>query len=55
MTGRGRRPRRWRWLVGSSTVLLALLASACGSSAGGGGTTITYVAVASGTISFGTT
>jgi peptide/nickel transport system substrate-binding protein len=55
VTGRGRRPRRWRWLVGSSTVLLALVASACGSSAGGGGTTITYVAVANRSISFGTT
>ena len=55
MTGRGRRPRRWRWLVGSSTVLLALLASACGSSAGGGGTTVTYVGVAGRDISFGTT
>ncbi len=55
MTGRGRRPRRWRWLVGSSTVLLALVASACGSSAGGGGTTVTYVGVAGRAISFGTT
>ena len=55
MTGRGRRPRRWRWLVGSSTLLLALLASACGSSAGGGGTTVTYVGVAGRDISFGTT
>ena len=55
MTGRGRRPRRWRWLVGTSTVLLALVASACGSSAGGGGTTITYVAVPNRSISFGTT
>ncbi len=55
MTGRGRRPRRWRWLVGSSTVLLALLASACGSSAGGGGTTVTYVGVAGKAISFGMT
>ena len=63
MTGRGRRPRRWRWLVGSSTLLLAVLASACGSSsggagttaAGGGGTAVTYVGVAGRAISFGTT
>jgi peptide/nickel transport system substrate-binding protein len=53
VTGRGRRPRRWRWLVGTSA-LLALLASACGTS-GGGGTTVTYVAVAGGRISFGMT
>ena len=33
MTGRGRRPRRWRWLVGTSA-LLALLASACGNGGG---------------------
>ncbi len=54
MTGRGRRPRRWRWLVGTST-LLALLASACGNGGGGGGTTVTYVGVAGGTISYGMT
>ena len=55
MTGRGRRPRRWRWLVGSCT-LLALLASACGGgSSGGSGTTVTYVGVAGGAISFGMT
>ncbi len=54
MTGRGRRPRRWRWLVGTST-LLALLASACGNSDSGGGTTVTYVGVANGAISFGMT
>jgi peptide/nickel transport system substrate-binding protein len=36
-------------------VLLALLASACGSAAGGGGTTVTYVGVAGGAISFGMT
>ncbi len=54
MTGRGRRPRRWRWLVGTSTCW-PWLASACGGSSGGGGTTVTYVAVAGGTISFGMT
>jgi peptide/nickel transport system substrate-binding protein len=55
VTGRGRRPRRWRWLVGTST-LLALVASACGSgSSGGSGTTVTYVGVAGGAISFGMT
>jgi peptide/nickel transport system substrate-binding protein len=35
--------------------MLALLASACGSTAGGGGTTVTYVGVAGGAISFGMT
>jgi len=55
VTGRRRRPRRWRWLVGSST-LLALVASACGGgSSGGSGTTVTYVGVAGGAISFGMT
>ena len=53
MTGRGRRPRRWRGLLGGLGAL-ALLASACGGS-GGGGTTVTYVGVAGGTISFGMT
>jgi peptide/nickel transport system substrate-binding protein len=53
VTGRGQRPRRWRWLLGS-TAVLAVLASACGSAAGGG-TTVTYVGVAGGAISFGTT
>ncbi len=53
MTGRGRRPRRWRGLIGGLGAL-ALLASACGGS-GGGGTTVTYVGVAGGTISFGMT
>jgi peptide/nickel transport system substrate-binding protein len=54
VTGRGRRPRRWRWLVGTGA-LLALLASACSNNGGGGGTTVTYIGVAGGTISFGTT
>jgi peptide/nickel transport system substrate-binding protein len=35
--------------------LLAVTASACGGSSGGAGTTVTYVAVANGAISFGTT
>ena len=54
MTGRGPRPWRWRWLVGTSA-LLALLAAACTNNGAGGGTTVTYVGVAGGTISFGTT
>jgi peptide/nickel transport system substrate-binding protein len=49
---RGRRPGQWRALVGMLGV--ALVATACGS-AGGGTTTVTYVGVAGGTISFGTT
>jgi glutathione transport system substrate-binding protein len=53
VTSRGPRPRRWRWLVGSLGAV-AILASACGSGAGGG-TTVTYVGVAGGTISFGMT
>ncbi len=52
MTGRGRRPR-WRWLVGTLGAL-SLIASACGNG-GGGGTTVTYVGVANGAISFGMT
>jgi peptide/nickel transport system substrate-binding protein len=57
VTGRGRRPRRWRWLVGTSALLAlsAVTASACSNNAAGGGTTVTYVGVAGGTISFGTT
>ncbi len=53
MRRRGRRPRRWRGLIGGLGAL-ALLASACGGG-GGGGTTVTYVGVAGGSISFGTT
>jgi peptide/nickel transport system substrate-binding protein len=53
VTGRGRRPRPWRALAGTLGAL-AILASACGSS-GGAGTTVTYVGVAGGSISFGTT
>ena len=53
MTGRGRRPGGWQGLVGAVGVL-AVLASGCG---GGtkGGTTVTYIGVAGGAISFGTT
>ena len=56
MTGRGRRPRRWRELGGLLSALgaVAVVASACGGSSGGS-TTVTYVAVANGAISFGTT
>jgi len=50
---RGHRPRQRRGLVGI-LVGVALVAAAC-SSAGGGTTSVTYVAVANGTISFGTT
>ncbi|HSZ37347.1 MAG TPA: ABC transporter substrate-binding protein [Acidimicrobiales bacterium] len=56
MTRRGRRPRRWRGLVRLFSVLgaLAALVSACGSP-GGGSTTVTYVGVSGGAISFGMT
>ncbi|HWF14955.1 MAG TPA: ABC transporter substrate-binding protein, partial [Acidimicrobiales bacterium] len=58
MTGRGRRPRRWRWreLVGLVSALgaVAVVASACGGPSGGS-TTVTYVAVSNGAISFGMT
>jgi peptide/nickel transport system substrate-binding protein len=52
VSGRGPRPRRWRWLVGILGAL-GLLAAACGGGAGGSGTTVTYVGVAGGDISFG--
>ena len=53
MRRRGHRPRQRRGLVGI-LVGVALVATAC-SSAGGGTTSVTYVAVANGAISFGTT
>jgi peptide/nickel transport system substrate-binding protein len=52
VTRRGPRPRRGRWLVGIFAAL-GLLAAGCGGSAGGSGTTVTYVGVAGGAISFG--
>ncbi len=56
MTGRGRRPRRWRELVGLVSALGAVagLAAACGGPSGGS-TTVTYVGVTGGAISFGMT
>ena len=54
MTRRGPRPRRGSWLV-ATLGLFGLLAAACGGSAGGSGTTVTYVGVAGGAISFGMT
>jgi peptide/nickel transport system substrate-binding protein len=54
VTRRGPRPRRGHWLVGALGAL-GLLAAACGGSAGGSSTTVTYVGVAGGTISFGMT
>ena len=54
MIGRGRRPRRRGWLIGGLGTL-ALLATACGTGSSGGTTTVTYVGVAGGKISFGTT
>jgi peptide/nickel transport system substrate-binding protein len=51
--GRGRRPRRWQGLAGI-VLGLGLLASACGGG-GGASTTVTYVGVAGGAISFGMT
>ena len=56
MTGRGRRPRRWRGLVRLVSALgaVTVVASACGGP-GGSSTTVTYVGVAGGSISFGMT
>lgn len=54
MKRRGGRPRRRGWLVGGLGAL-ALLATACGTGSNGGTTTVTYVGVAGGRISFGTT
>ena len=53
MRRRGRRPGQWRALIG--IVGVALVTAACGGGVGGSGTTVTYVGVAGGTISFGTT
>jgi peptide/nickel transport system substrate-binding protein len=53
VTRRGRRPGWWRKVVASS-VALAFLAAGCGTS-GTTSTTVTYVAVTGGTISFGMT
>lgn len=53
MRGRGRRPGQWRALIGVAGC--ALVAAACGGGGGSAGTTVTYVGVAGGTISFGTT
>ena len=56
MTGRGRRPRRWRGLVGTSAVLArAGLRLRRAAAASGGHHDVTYVGVAGGKISFGTT
>jgi peptide/nickel transport system substrate-binding protein len=52
VTRRGRHPGQWRALVGILGV--ALFAAACGGGSGGS-TTVTYIGVAGGTISFGTT
>jgi peptide/nickel transport system substrate-binding protein len=49
---RGRRPGPWRTLVGLLGV--ALVAASC-TGGSGGGTTVTYIGVAGGTVSFGTT
>ncbi len=55
MTGRGAGPRRGRWAAGALGAL-ALLLTACGTtSTNSGTTTVTYVAVPGGRISFGTT
>ncbi len=56
MTDRGRRPRTWRGVVGLALCLgaVALVASACGGPSGGS-TTVTYVGVTGGSISFGMT
>jgi peptide/nickel transport system substrate-binding protein len=54
VTGRGRRPRRWLVRLVPALGALAVLAAACGGP-GGGSTTVTYVGVAGGAISFGMT
>jgi peptide/nickel transport system substrate-binding protein len=54
VTGRGRRPRRGLVRLGSVLGALAVVVSACGGT-GGGSTTVTYVGVSGGSISFGMT
>ncbi len=54
MTGRGRRPRHWRGLVGA-LLGVAVVAAGCSGTSGGSTTSVTYVAVAGGSIAFGTT
>ncbi len=54
MTGRGHRPRHWRGLTGA-LLGLAVLAAGCSTASGGSTTTVTYVGVAGGAISFGMT
>ena len=54
MTGRGRRPRRGLVRLTSVLGALALVAAACGGTTGGS-TTVTYVGVSGGSISFGMT
>jgi peptide/nickel transport system substrate-binding protein len=52
--GRGHRPRHWRGLTGA-LLGLAVLAAGCSTASGGSTTTVTYVGVAGGAISFGMT
>jgi len=54
VTGRGRRPRRGLVRLTSVLGALALVAAACGGTTGGS-TTVTYVGVSGGSISFGMT
>ncbi|HXA73603.1 MAG TPA: ABC transporter substrate-binding protein [Acidimicrobiales bacterium] len=54
MTGRGRRPRRGLVRLTSVLGALAVVAAACGGTTGGS-TTVTYVGVSGGSISFGMT
>jgi peptide/nickel transport system substrate-binding protein len=52
--GRGHRPRHWRGLIGV-LLGLAVLAAGCSTASSGSTTTVTYVGVAGGKISFGMT